>query len=208
VCCGLPQYAYGDFETAKRNARKTIDTFLDMYSDAEVVLTACASCAAMLRHDYLTLFADEPSYLPKVKLFSEKVVEFSEYMAKIGVDQSKLHNSSPLTITYHDPCHMVRGLKVTKQPRQLLQMIPRVEYKEMFEANRCCGAAGLIQAFYHEVSTDITVQKTQNIKDTNADLVATSCPACMLRLQGGINKAGQKQKVMHVADVMAHAYED
>ncbi len=208
VCCGLPQYAYGDFETAKRNARKTIDTFLDKYSDAEVILSACGSCVAMLRNDYRELFADEPSYLPKVKIFAEKVVEFSEYMAKIGVDQSKLHNSSPLTITYHDPCHMVRGLKVTKQPRQLLQMVPRVEFVEMFEANRCCGAAGLIQAFYHEVSTDITVQKVQNIKNTNADLVATSCPACMLRLQGGVNKAGQKQKVMHVADVMANAYED
>jgi glycolate oxidase iron-sulfur subunit len=205
VCCGLPQYAYGDFETAKVNARKTIDTFLA--KDAEVILSACGSCVAMLKEDYLKLFADEPGYQAKVKQFCDKVVEFSEYMAKIGVDASKLHNSIGMKVTYHDPCHMARGIKVTQQPRQMLQILPRVEYIEMNEANRCCGASGLVQAFYHEISTDITRQKTKNIQDSGAEVVATSCPACMLRIQGGINFAGQNQKVMHVADLMANAYE-
>ena len=204
VCCGLPQYAYGDFETAKVNARKIIDTFLAQ--DAEVILSACASCVAMLKEDYLKLFADEPAYLPNVQQFCNKEVEFSEYMEKIGVDESKLHNSSPVRVTYHDPCHMVRGIKVTQHSRQMLKRLPRVEYKEMNEASRCCGASGLVQAFYHEISTDITRQKSQNIQDTGAEIVATSCPACMMRIQGGINIAGQNQKVMHVADLMAKAY--
>lgn len=206
VCCGLPQFAYGDYETAKVNARKTIDGFLA--KDTDVILSACGSCVAMLKDDYKKLFADEPEYKAKVDAFTSKVVEFSEYMAQIGVDESKLHNSSSVKVTYHDPCHMARGIKVTKQPRQMLQIIPRVDFVEMNEANRCCGASGLVQAFYHEVSTDITRQKSKNIEDTGADVVATSCPACMLRIQGGINYAGQKQKVMHVADLMAQAYED
>lgn len=205
VCCGLPQYAYGDFETAKVNARKTIDTFLA--KDAENIVVACGSCAAMLKEDYLKLFADDPAYLPKVQQFCSKVMEFSQYMAKIGVDESKFHNSSPVKVTYHDPCHMVRGIHVTEQPRQMLKSLPRVEYVEMNEANRCCGASGLVQAFYHEMSTDITHQKALNIQASGADVVATSCPACIMRLQGGINMAGQKQKVMHVADLMAKAYE-
>lgn len=204
VCCGLPQYAYGDNETAKVNARKTIDTFLA--KDAEVILSGCASCVAMLKEDYIKLFADEPAYMPKVQQFCDKVVEFSQYMAKIGVDASQLHNSSAVKVTYHDPCHMVRGIRVTKEPRQMLQILPRVEYIEMNEASRCCGASGLVQAFYHEISTDITRQKTKNIQNSGAEVVATSCPACMMRIQGGINFAGQNQKVMHVADLMAEAY--
>ncbi|MEA4900615.1 (Fe-S)-binding protein [Desulfitobacterium sp.] len=206
VCCGLPQYAYGDFETAKVNARKTIETFLA--KDVDVILTGCASCASMLRNEYLNLFADDPNYLPQVQMFCNKVVEFSEYMAQIGVDPSKLHNSTPTKVTYHDPCHMVRGIGVTKEPRQMLQMLPRVEFVEMNEANRCCGASGLVQAFYHDISTKITRQKTSNINDTGADVVATSCPACILRIQTGVSLAGQHQKVMHVADLMAQAYED
>lgn len=208
VCCGLPQYAYGDYETAKVNARKTIKTFLDNNRDAEVVLTACGSCASMLKEEYLKLFADEPAFLPKVKEFSDKVVEFSQYMAQIGVDKSQLHNSIPTKVTYHDPCHMVRGLHITEQPRQMLKILPRVEFVEMNEANRCCGASGLVQAFYHEISTKITREKTSNIKDTEADVVATTCPACMLRLQSGISLAGQDTKSMHVADLMAQAYQD
>jgi len=88
----------------------------------------------------------------------------------------------------------------------MLHLLPRVEYIEMNEASRCCGASGLVQAFYHEISTDITYQKSQNIQDSGAEIVATSCPACMMRIQGGINIAGQNQKVMHVADLMAKAY--
>lgn len=206
VCCGLPQYAYGDYETAKANARKIIDRFLAL--DVEVILSGCASCVAMLRKDYLKLFADDPGYLPKVQQFCDKVVEFSEYMAKIGVDSTKLHNSIPTKVTYHDPCHMVRGLGLTAEPRQMLKILPRVEYVEMNEANRCCGASGLVQAFYHDISTKITRQKTSNINDTGANVVATSCPACMLRIQTGVSLAGQHQKVMHVADLMAQAYED
>ncbi|MDA8228144.1 MAG: (Fe-S)-binding protein [Desulfitobacterium hafniense] len=206
VCCGLPQYAYGDFETAKQNARKTIDLFLSKKSDA--IITGCASCASMLKEDYLKLFADEPNYLPKVKEFCHKVVEFSEYVtAELNIDKSKLHNSIPVKVTYHDPCHMVRHLKITQQPRDVLKSIPRVEYIEMNEANRCCGASGLVQAFYHEMSTEITRHKVQNVSDSGAQLVATSCPACMMRIQGGINFAGKNQQVVHVADLLAKAYE-
>jgi glycolate oxidase iron-sulfur subunit len=205
VCCGLPQYAYGDFETAKVNARKTIESFLS--KDVDTIIAACGSCVAMLKEDYPKLFADEPNYLPRVKQFSDKVQEFSQFVVKIGVDQSKLHNSVPVKVTYHDPCHMVRGIKVTQQPRELLKSLPRVQYIEMNEANRCCGASGLVQAFYHEISTDITRQKAQNVQASGAEIVATSCPACMLRIQGGINMAGQNQKVMHVADLLARAYE-
>ena len=206
VCCGLPQYAYGDFETAKVNARKTIDTFLNKEVDA--IITACGSCAAMLKEDYLKLFADDAAYLPKVKKFCALVKEFSEYMAEIGVDESKFHNSTPVKVTYHDPCHMARGIKVTAQPRQMLKSLPRVEYIEMFEANRCCGASGLVQPFYHEMSTKVTREKAKNIQATGAEVVATSCPACIMRLQGGISMSGQKQKVMHVADLMAKVYEN
>ena len=188
------------------NARKIIESFLAL--DAEVILTACASCASMLKEDYLKLFEDEPTYLSTVKRFCNKVVEFSQYMDQIGVNASELHRNTPIKVTYHDPCHMARGIKVTQQPRQMLKLIPRLEFIEMNEANRCCGASGLVQAFYHETATEVTRHKTKNIEATGADVVATSCPACMMRLQGGINLAGQPQKVMHVADLLAKAYED
>jgi len=207
VCCGLPHYAYGDYETCKTLARKTIDKFLNTGADA--ILTGCGSCAGMLKLHYEELFKDEPSYLPKVQEFCKKVVEFSEFLdGHIEFDKSKLKSSIPVKVTYHDPCHMVRTLKITAQPRKMIKSIPRVEFVEMNEADRCCGASGLVQAFYYEMSTKITRQKAQNIANTGADYVATSCPACMLRLQTGLSLSGQLQKqVVHVADLLAKAYE-
>ncbi len=203
-CCGLPQYVYGDFETAKAQAKKVINAF----GKYDTIVTACASCASMLKKEMVELFHDDPAFLPKVEQFAAKCYEFSEYVSKELDTSSKLQNDSPVTVTYHDPCHMVRYNNITVQPRNLLKSVPRVKYVEMFEANRCCGAAGLVQAFYPELSSEITADKAQNIIDTGADVVATSCPACMLKINSGLKLKGSKIEIKHVADVLASALED
>jgi len=200
-CCGLPQYVYGDFETAKAQAKKVINSF-DKYDS---IVTACASCGSMLKKEMAELFHDDPEYLPKVEAFGAKCHEFSEYVTKELDTKDKLQNDTPVTVTYHDPCHMVRYNKITEQPRELLKSVPRLKYVEMFEANRCCGAAGLVQAFYHDLSTAITADKAENIINTGAEVVATSCPACMLKINSGLKLKGSKVKIKHVADVLASA---
>lgn len=203
-CCGLPQYVYGDFETAKAQGKKVIDTF----GKYDAIVTACASCASMLKKEMAELFHDDPVYLPKVKEFSAKCCEFSEYVDKELDTADKLKNDTPVIVTYHDPCHMVRYNTITAQPRKLLKSVPRLNYVEMFEANRCCGAAGLVQAFYHELSTAITADKAQNIINTGAEVVATSCPACMLKINSGLRLKGSGIEIKHVADVLASAMKD
>lgn len=200
-CCGLPQYVYGDFESAKAQAKKVISNF----GKYDTVITACASCASQLKKEMIELFHDEPAYLPKVQEFAAKCYEFSEFVAKELDIQDKLKNETPVTVTYHDPCHMVRYNNITAQPRKLLKSVPRLNYVEMFEANRCCGAAGLVQAFYHELSSAITADKAENIINTGAEVVATSCPACMLKINSGLKLKGSKVEIKHVADVLAAA---
>ena len=200
-CCGLPQYVYGDFETAKEQAKKVINTF----GKYDAIVTACASCASMLKKEMAELFHDDKAYLPKVEEFAAKCYEFSEFVAKELDTGDKLRNPIPTIVTYHDPCHMVRYNKITAEPRNLLKSVPRVKFVEMFEANRCCGAAGLVQAFYHELSSAITAEKAQNIINTGAEVIATSCPACMLKINSGLKLKGSDIKVKHVADVLASA---
>lgn len=203
-CCGLPQYVYGDFETAKAQAKKVISTF----GKYDYVITACASCSSMLKKEMEELFQDEPGFLPKVQEFSAKCYEFSEFVDKELDTGAKLRSDSPVKVTYHDPCHMVRYNTIKEQPRKLLKSVPRLDLIEMFEADRCCGAAGLVQAFYHELSTKITGQKADNIVNTGAEIVATSCPACMLKINSGLRLKGSKVEVKHVADLLASALDD
>lgn len=203
-CCGLPQYVYGDFESAKAQGKKVINEF----GKYDAIVTACGSCASMLKKEMSELFQDDEAYLPKVQEFSAKCYEFSEYLAKELDTTSKLKNDTPQTVTYHDPCHMVRYNKITEEPRNLLKSVPRVKYVEMFEANRCCGAAGLVQAFYHDLSSKITADKAQNIIDSGAEVIATSCPACMLKINSGLKLKGSKVEVKHVADILASSLKD
>ena len=203
-CCGLPQYVYGDFETAKVQAKKVIEGF-DKYDS---VVTACGTCASMLKKEMIELFHDDEVYLPKVKEFAAKCYEFSEYVDKELDTADKLKNDTPQTVTYHDPCHMVRYTTITAEPRKLLKSVPRLNYVEMFEANRCCGASGLVQAFYHELSADITADKAQNIINTGAEVIATSCPSCMLKINSGLKLKGSRVEVKHVADILASSLKD
>lgn len=202
VCCGLPQYAYGDFETAKRLAKTNIELFAGQNADA--IIVACATCGSMLKEEYRKLFKDEPAYLPKVEEFIGKVREFSQYLAaERKADDDWFKPVIPVKVTYHDPCHMVRYQKVTQPPRNLLKSIPRLQFVEMKEADRCCGAAGLVQAFFPDESNEITRQKIDNIENSGADIVVTTCPACIHRIQGALNLAGRRQKVVHLADLLA-----
>jgi glycolate oxidase iron-sulfur subunit len=202
-CCGLPQYVYGDFEAARAQAKKIISAF----GKYDTIVTACGSCASMLKKEMLELFHEDAAYLPIVKAFAAKVFEFSELVSSLGIED-KLHSDSPQIVTYHDPCHLVRYLKVTEEPRKLLKSVPRLKFNEMFEANRCCGAAGLVMVFYQELSTKITADKASNIINSGAETVATSCPACMLKINSGLKLKGSKVPVKHVADVLAEALRD
>jgi glycolate oxidase iron-sulfur subunit len=203
LCCGTPQNAYGDFELAKKNARKNIRLFKDL----DAVITGCGSCGAMLKKEYLHLFADEPDFLPEVEAFAQKIFDFSAYVLheiKLDPDKFKVFNHK---VTYHDGCHLARGLKITKEPRKVLKSIPRIEYVELREADRCCGAAGLFQSYFYEIAKDISRQKVQNIENTGADIVVTGCPACVHRIQGSLRLAGKEQKVVHLADLLADAHQ-
>ncbi len=203
VCCGTPQNAYGDFESAKKNARKNIELFMD----CDAIVTGCGSCGAMLKKEYLHLFSDEPDYLPQVENFTKKIFEFSEYvMHQIELDTEKFKGFHH-KVTYHDGCHMSRSLQVTKEPRAVLKSIPRLEYVEMREADRCCGAAGLFQSYFYEIAKDISRQKVKNIDDTEAEIVVTACPACVHRIQGSLRLAGKEQQVVHLADLLAEVYQ-
>ncbi len=57
VCCGLPAYGHGDLEGARLMARKNLDAFKN--SEAEVIVTECASCSSFLK-EYPKLLAEEP----------------------------------------------------------------------------------------------------------------------------------------------------
>ena len=56
------------------------------------------------------------------------------------------------TVTYHDSCHLLRGLGESAAPRALLRGVPGVELVELPGADECCGFGGSFSVRLPEVS--------------------------------------------------------
>ena len=110
------------------------------------------------------------------------------------------------TVTYQDPCHLAHGQWVRYEPRQLLKAIPDLEFREMREADRCCGSAGIYNLLYPELSFRFLQAKINHAIATGAEIIVTANPGCQLQLQGGIRRAGLSLKVLHLAELLARAY--
>lgn len=202
-CCGIPVLVNGDVKTAKEIAKYNLDVFARGNYDA--IITHCGSCIGAWVHHYHELLADEPRYGALAKELSAKAFDVSQYLVdKLGMREplAKLN----YTVTYHDPCHMVRGVGISQQPRKVIRNISGVTLKEMKKPDRCCGSAGSFSLSYYELSGKIRDKKVTDILSVNPDIVLTSCGACRMQLEEGLYRAGSDIPVRHVVEVLAEAY--
>jgi glycolate oxidase iron-sulfur subunit len=107
-----------------------------------------------------------------------------------------------LVATYHDPCHASRGQGLVRQPREVLRRLPGVEYRELPEADWCCGGAGSYALSHYDLALKVLDRKIDNLERTGATVLATSCPACVLHLRYGVARRGLAVRVCHVAELV------
>ena len=106
-------------------------------------------------------------------------------------------------VTYHSSCHL-RAAGVTREPRAILSALPGVHFAEMPDADRCAGGAGTFVVKDYETSQKIFERKARAVEQVGADVVATSCPACMIQLKNGLTDSVE---VKHVAQMLQEAYD-
>ena len=106
-------------------------------------------------------------------------------------------------VTYHDSCHLRRGLGVVEPPRALLRAIPGVEFVEMEESDRCCGFGGVFSVKYPQVSCRITERKIERILATGASYVTSGDLGCLMSIGGMISRYGYPVKAIHIAEILA-----
>lgn len=204
-CCGKPIIGSGDLETARKIAKNNIKTFEK--TNADYIVSACPTCTETLKETYKELFENDPEWLARANAMSSKVREFTSLVAEMYKKQGRLHKHTPssndVTVTYHDSCHMRRGLGIYKQPRELLESVNGYNFVEMHGCDQCCGMAGAFGMKYANISLRLLGRKLDNIKNAKADVVAVACPACMMQIGGGLDKNMPNVKIKHVADILA-----
>ncbi len=201
LCCGVPHRAYGDTRAALGLARKNVEV-LERY---ERIVTDCASCGAALK-EYRHLLKDDPAYRERAEAVSAKVADISEFLVKGGFPPPP--GAVPLRVTYHDPCHLVRGQGIKSQPRELLKAIPGLTFVEMKGADVCCGAAGSFCVTHPALSQAVGSVKAENILATRADVVVSGCPSCLTQLRGMLGGRGADIRVCHPSELLAESYRE
>ena len=211
TCCGMPIFMSGDREAALQNIRENLGLFAR--EDIDAVVCDCATCSDGLKKEYPHLLLDlrqlgedvTDEELKAAELLAKKVKDVTVF-----IDEHKdwlpamKENGKKIRVTYHDPCHLVQGQKITAQPRNILKAIPGVEYVEMPGAGDCCGGGGSFQVEHAETSRKITKRKVDNIHSTKAQILATCCPGCTLTISNHLDPS-LNMRVMHPVQLLQMA---
>ncbi len=198
VCCGGPAIFSGDRESGLAMARRNIASLESV--DTETIVTACPSCSLVLKQEYPRLFASDPEWLPRAEALASRVKDFAPYLAGLSA-KPEAEPGHVLKVTYHDSCHLKRGLGVHTEPRQLIRESGH-ELLEMTEPDRCCGYGGTYSLDQPEISAALLEKKLNAIEATGADAVACDCPGCLMYIESGLRKRGSGIRVVHTAQLL------
>ncbi len=203
-CCALPMLTNGLRDVALDLMRQNMAALAEANADAIVV--ACASCGGALKEMYARTFesARDAASAERARNLAAKTYDITQFLAERGfVPPSGVVEEQ---VTYHDPCHLVRGLGVRAEPRSILTSIPGLTLIEHAEADRCCGGGGTFSFSHRALSKRIQERKLGNIAATGAGLIATGCPGCKYQLNDGLQRLGMSQSVVHTVQLLARGY--
>jgi glycolate oxidase iron-sulfur subunit len=201
-CCGSLHAHNGELELARQLARRSIDQFPPDQFDA--IISNAAGCGSHLKH-YAGLMADDPVYRQSAELWDAKLKDIHEWLAQIGLTPPK-PGVSAQRVTYHEACHLCHGQKITAQPRQILNAIPKLTLVELPESAWCCGSAGIYNLIQPEMANQLLDRKLKHIVGTKAAIVATGNPGCLAQIANGLRRENIPMRLVHPITLLAEAY--
>jgi fumarate reductase (CoM/CoB) subunit B len=190
----------GEIGLAEEVVLKNVDILED--SGVGRVVTLCAHCAFTMREDWPSILQKKRGTLPKFEVF-----DISAYLAKEIRLNTEALKSLKMSVTYHDPCYLNRGLDMSREPRELLKKIPGVRLIEMGNSDRCCGAGGEVKDGAPEFAKAITSIKIESIRKTHADAVVTVCPHCVEQIAEVSAAYGTSYQCLNIVELLSRSYQ-
>jgi glycolate oxidase iron-sulfur subunit len=193
----------GDVKNGLDLMKMNLEAFTPYRLDG--IVTACATCGTALKESYKVLAEGESQeWKERVEAFSAKVQDIAEFLTD-KIELTKAEKKTLVKVTYHDPCHLVRGQNISTQPRAVLKNLPGITFVEMQDAQKCCGGGGSFSFYNYELSKQIGRRKVENIEASGASVVATGCPGCMLQLRDQLGQKGLPVEVKHLIQLVDEA---
>ena len=200
-CCGALHAHAGDINAARRLAKANIDAFEG--ANVDYVCTNAAGCGAMMK-DYGHLLAHEPEWSERAAAISSRVRDVSELLSAAG--PARGGRSVPVRVAYDAPCHLLHAQRVSAPPLDVLRAVPELEIVPLNESDVCCGSAGIYNLVEPDTSDAVLERKLENIAASNAELIATGNPGCMMQLGAGLLRARSATTVVHPVELLDRSY--
>jgi len=196
TCCGLPLFNSGYHGEAAALARRTVALF----GDSQHVIVPSGSCAWMVKHEYPGLLA-EAGLAREAEKLAARTYEFSQFLVGVlGV--TEFTSAVPGRVTYHDSCHLLRGLHESQSPRTLLGKLRGAELVPLPGADECCGFGGSFAVRLPEVSSQILAKKVANVEATGADCLVACDAGCLMQMGGGLTRKKSRVRALHLAELL------
>ncbi len=191
------------------------------------IIVICNGCYGSL-FDAAHILKENPDKLAKVNESLKQVG--MEYNAgvnvrhfadvlynEVGVENIKskvVKEMDHIKAAIHYGCHFLKPSKLKnlddpERPKILEELIEAVGAQniEYRDKNMCCGAGGGVRARVPEVSMEITKDKLENIKQTEANCILNVCPFCHLQYDRGQKDLGEGYDlpVLHLSQLYGMA---
>lgn len=198
TCCGQPAFNSGYRDEARRVAGR----FLEVFQDSEYVVAPSGSCAAMIKIGIPQLFPAGAPELARAERVASRTWEFSDFLVSVLKAEST-GAEFPHKVVYHDSCHLLRELGVSRPPRQLLRAVRGIQLLEMSFSDRCCGFGGTFSVKFPEVSASMAEDKAAAIVESGAEYVVACDASCLMQIDGVLRRKGIPVRTIHLAEVLA-----
>ncbi|KAA0746278.1 (Fe-S)-binding protein [Bacillus sp. AY3-1] len=205
-CCGALHGHAGEKSGAKELATRNIKAFEDLNID--YIITNAGGCGAYLV-DYDHLLKDDPQWAERAKQFVSKIKDITAILVELDFHKRNDLRLPSQIITYQDSCHLRNVMRTSSEPRMLLEAIQGATYREMKDADRCCGSAGIYNIVHSELSMEFLDYKMDRVHETEAATIVTANPGCLLQMKLGIEREGisHKMRGIHIVDLLLEAIE-
>tara|TARA_B100001996_G_scaffold29841_1_gene22747 strand:- start:498 stop:1289 length:792 start_codon:yes stop_codon:yes gene_type:complete len=198
-CSGDPAKRAGNEFLYQMQAISNIEV-LNSY-DVKTIVTTCPHCFNTIKNEYPSLGGNYKVY--HHTQFLKKLLSDGRLKIKGGSYKGK-------RITYHDPCYLGRANNEYEAPRELIEKleVELIEMKRCKSNGLCCGAGGA-QMFKdaEKGNKEVNIERTEDVKETNAEVVATGCPFCNTMLTDGAKTIEEERNVsvMDISELIAKA---
>lgn len=196
-CCGALSAHNGRRAEAARFARALIDAMTQ--ANVDNVIVNSAGCGSSMK-EYVELLADDPVYAAKARDFAARTKDIAEFLDELGPAAAR--KPLPITVAYHDACHLSNAQGIRAAPRRLLAAIPELIVREIPDGHLCCGSAGIYNLVQPDAAAQLGDRKAAHVASTGAQILVTANPGCIMQISAALGRRGHDMQAAHTIQIL------